>query len=69
MVKLNLTEEKRLAEQIRKFSCLFEKGNEGYKEKDKKKTHGVKWRMPSVTKKVRNLNDKVKLCSVETVLS
>ena len=28
---------KRLAEEIRKFPCLYHKGNEGYKVKDRKK--------------------------------
>ena len=67
MVKSNLKEEERLAEEIRKFPCLYDKGNEGYKGKDREKTYDVKWRMPSATKKVRNLNCKVKLCSVEKV--
>ena len=42
MVKSYLKEE-RIAEKIRKFPCLYHKGNEGYKEKDKKKTHGMKF--------------------------
>ena len=37
-----MKEEERIAEKIRKFPCLYHKGNEEYKEKDKKKTHGVK---------------------------
>ena len=37
MVKSNLKDEERLAEEIRKFSCLFDKSN-GYKEKGTKKT-------------------------------
>ena len=37
MVKSNLKEEERLAEEIRKFPCLYDKSNEGYKEKDRKK--------------------------------
>ena len=43
MVKSYFKEEKRIAEKIVKFRCLYHKGNEGYKEKDKKKTHGVKF--------------------------
>ena len=42
MVKSNLKEE-RIAEKIRKFPCLYDKGNKGYKEKGKKKMHGVKF--------------------------
>ena len=38
MVKSYLKEE-RIAEKIRKFPCLYHKGNEGYKVK----THGVKF--------------------------
>ena len=53
MVKSNLKEEERLAEEIRKFPCLYDKSNEGYEEKDRKKTHGVKSKIPSATKKVR----------------
>ena len=56
MVKSNLKEEERLAEEIRKFPCLYDKSNEGYKEKDREKNawrHGVKSRIPSATKKVR----------------
>ena len=52
MVKSNLKEEKRIAEEIRKFPCLYDKSNEGHKEKDREKTHGVKSKIPSVTKKV-----------------
>ena len=37
MVKSNLKEEKRLAEEMRKFSCLYDKSNEDYKEKDSEK--------------------------------
>ena len=53
MVKSNLKEEERLAEEIRKFSCLYDKSNEDYKEKDYKKTHGVMSKIPWATKKVR----------------
>ena len=37
MVKSNLKEEGRLAEEIRKFPCLYDRSNEGYKEKVRKK--------------------------------
>ena len=37
MLKSNLKEEKKLVEEIRKLPCLYDKGNEGYKEKDRKK--------------------------------
>ena len=37
MVKSNLKEEERLAEQIRKFPYLYDKGNEGYKGKHREK--------------------------------
>ena len=37
MVKSNLKEEERLPKEIRKFPCLYDKGNEGYKEKDRNK--------------------------------
>ena len=43
MVKSYFKEEKGIAEKIRKFPFLYHKGNEGYKEKNKKKTHGVKF--------------------------
>ena len=43
MVKSYLKEEESIAEKIQKFPCLCHKGNEGYKEKDRKKTHGVKF--------------------------
>ena len=43
MVKLYLKEEERIAEKIRKFPCLYHQGKEGYKEKDRKKMHGVKF--------------------------
>ena len=43
MVKSYLKEEERIAEKIRKFPCLYYKGNKGYKEKDRKKTHDVKF--------------------------
>ena len=33
----NLREEERLAKEVRKFPCLYDKGNEDYKEKDRKK--------------------------------
>ena len=36
MVKSYL-KEGRIAEKIRKFPCLYDKGNKGYKEKGKKK--------------------------------
>ena len=52
MVKSNLKEEKRLAEKIRKFPYLYDKSDEGYKEKDREKTHGMKWKMLLATKKV-----------------
>ena len=42
MVKSNLKEEERIPEEIWKFPCLYDKSNEGYKEKDRKKTHGMK---------------------------
>ena len=42
MVKSYL-KEGRIAEKIRKFPCLYDKGNKGYKEKGKKKMHGVKF--------------------------
>ena len=53
MVKSNLKEEERLAEEIRTFPCLYDKSNESYKEKYRKKMHGVKSKIPSATKKVR----------------
>ena len=37
MGESNLKEEERLAEEIQKLPCLYDKGNEGYKEKDRKK--------------------------------
>ena len=37
MVKPNLKEEERLAEEVRKLPCLYDKSNEGYKEKVRKK--------------------------------
>ena len=37
MVNSNLKEEEKLAEEIRKFPCLYHKGKEGYKEKDRNK--------------------------------
>lgn len=40
MVKLNLKEEERLVEEIRKFPWFYDKGNRGYEEKGKK-MHGV----------------------------
>ena len=43
MVKSYLKEEERIAEKIWKLPCLYHKGNKGYKEKDNKKTHGVKF--------------------------
>ena len=45
MVKLYLKEEERIAKEIGKFSCLYDKGNsnEGYKEKDRKKIHDTKF--------------------------
>ena len=43
MVKSYLKEEERTAKKIRKFPCLYHKGNKGYKEKDKKKKHGGKF--------------------------
>ena len=43
IVKSYLKGQKRIAEKIRRFPCLYDKGNEGYKEKDTKKTHGVKF--------------------------
>ena len=43
MVKSYLKEEERIAEKIRQFPCLYDKSNEGYKEKDRKKTHDVKF--------------------------
>ena len=55
MVKSNLKEEERVAEEIQRFPCLYDKNNGGYKEKNrkKKKTHGMKSKIPSATKKVR----------------
>ena len=43
MVKSYLKEKERISEEIRKFPCLYDKGNGGYKEKDREKTHGVKF--------------------------
>ena len=37
MIKLNLKDEERIVEEIRKFPFLCNKGNEGYKENDMKK--------------------------------
>ena len=37
MVKSNLKEEERLAEEIPKLPCLYDKSNDGYKEKDREK--------------------------------
>ena len=37
MVKSNLKEEERLAKEIRKFPCLYDKSNKVYKENDRKK--------------------------------
>ena len=34
MIKLNLKEEESIAEEERKFPCIYDKGNEGYKEKE-----------------------------------
>ena len=44
MVKSNLKEEERLAEEIRKFPCLYGKSHKEYKEKDRGKNvwHEVK---------------------------
>ena len=42
MVKSNLKEEERLSEEIQKFNCIYDKGDERYKEKHRKKKHGVK---------------------------
>ena len=53
MVKSNLKEEERLAEEIRKFPCLHDKSNEGYKEKDREKKRVVESKIPWATKKVR----------------
>ena len=36
MAKSCLKEEERIAEEFRKFPCLYDEGNEGYKEKDRK---------------------------------
>ena len=38
VVKSYLKKEERIAEKIRKFPCLYDKGNERYKEKDGKNT-------------------------------
>ena len=43
MVKSYLKEEERIGEKILKFPCLYQKGNKGYKEKDGKKTHDMKF--------------------------
>ena len=51
MTKSNLKEEEKLAEEIQKFPCLYDKSS-GYKEKIGKKMHGVKSKIPSATKKV-----------------
>ena len=42
MVKSYLKKEERIAEKIQKFPCLYDKGNEGYKEKWEK-MHGKKF--------------------------
>ena len=34
MIKLNLKEEESITEEKRKFPCIYDKGNEGYKEKE-----------------------------------
>lgn len=62
MVKSNLKEEETLAEEIRKFSYLYDKNNQRCKEKDREKMHGMKWRISSTAKKVRNLNYEAVLC-------
>ena len=43
MVKLDLKEEERIGEKIWRFPCLYDKGNEGYKEEDREKMHGKKF--------------------------
>ena len=43
MVKSYLKEEERIAEKIQKFPCLIHRGNKGYKEKDSRKSHGMKF--------------------------
>ena len=41
MVKSNLKEEERFAKEIQNFPCLYDKSNEGYKEKDRENTPGA----------------------------
>ena len=43
MVKSYLKKEGRIAEETRKFPRLYDKGNEGYEEKDREKMHGVRF--------------------------
>ena len=53
MVKSNLKEEERLAEEIRKFPAFMTKATKVIKKKIGKKTHGVKSKIRSAKKKVR----------------
>ena len=48
MIKSNSKEEERLVEEMRKFPYLYDKSNKGYKEKDRKKMHGVKLSSASI---------------------
>ena len=51
MLKSNLKEEKKLVEE--NSPVFMTKATKGIRKKIGKKTHGVKWKIPSATKKVR----------------
>ena len=53
MVKSYFKQEERIAEKVRKFPCLYHKANEGYKEMDRKKRHGMKF---SLLNEIQNIH-------------
>ena len=60
--------EKRIAEEVRNFPCLYDKGNRATRKKIGKRTHGLGWRMPLATAMLHKLNykgnlDWLKRCS------
>ena len=63
MIKLNLKDKERIAEEIQKFPFFYDKDNEGYKKNDRKKSHGVKF---SLLNKIPNsyFTQKCYICKI-----
>ena len=44
--------EERIAEEVRNFPCIYDKGSRAAKKKIGKITHDLGWRMPAATRKL-----------------